>query len=454
MLKRFISAFVLLSLLLCFSVSADEYHGYKVFSDPEGNIYLMAPKQFTLVRKAPSVPLQIRPKNGLLKVYDVDGVWKVQVLTEAEWAKLKLTEGNSQLRDLQFADLDGDGMLDAFLVLRNQLTPYIKLENLTGEATLFAAQGYSMAEALATYRLVDEDGDGIAEVVSDLERFDGGSGTIGRSAFKTPGQLVVGMTAGEYRTDESGAATYQVSLNLPAGIAGVQPQLGFSYNSMAGDGYMGTGWSISGTSVISRCPKNLSSDNLQGNIAFSQADRLCLNGQRLISGTGSSDIGVSDATYWSAVTYHTELESFVKVKPHGTTTQGPKAYTVETKSGEIHYYGDVSQVLGSDDRSVSMALSLLNTSGASESSADAVFELNGQTTPRMWALKAIRDVKGNYILFKYAEDQVKGEHYLTEVQYTGRPGQAPFAKVVFTYRDNKKNASVIRPGILSVSPKY
>lgn len=71
MLKRFISAFVLLSLLLCFSVSADEYHGYKVFSDPEGNIYLMAPKQFTLVRKAPSVPLQIRPKNGLLRVYDV-----------------------------------------------------------------------------------------------------------------------------------------------------------------------------------------------------------------------------------------------------------------------------------------------------------------------------------------------------------------------------------------------
>ena len=438
MLKRFISVVALLLSILCCSVSADEYNGYKVFSDPEGNIYLMAPKQFTLVRKAPSVPLQVRPKNGLLKVFDVDGVWMMQALSEAEWAQLKLTEGNSQIRDLQFADLDGDGMLDAFLVLRNQLTPYIKLENLTGEATLFAAQGYSMAEALATYSLVDENGDGIADIVSDLERFDGGNGVIGRAAFKVPGQLGVGMTAGEYRTDESGAATYQVSMNLPAGIAGVQPQFGFSYSSAAGDGYMGTGWSISGTSVISRCPKNIAADNLQSNIAFSQNDRLCLNGQRLISGTGSSDIGISDINYWSSASYHTELESFVKVTPHGSTAQGPKAYTVETKSGEIHYYGDVSQVSGNDGRNASMALSLLNASGGSESSADALFELNGLTTPRMWALKAIRDVKGNYILFKYAEDQQKGEHYLTEVQYTGRPGQAPFARVVFTYRDNKK----------------
>jgi len=446
MIKRLLFAVLLLLMLFCCPGHTKDYRGYQVFSDRQGDLYLMAPKHFMQLRKAPSIPLSVRPKNGLLKVFEEDGVWKIQVLTEAEWTLLELTEGNSQLRDLQFADLDGDGIADAFLVLRNQFTPYIILENLTGDVTLSAAQGDSMAEAMATYRLVDENGDGIAEIVSDIERFDGGSGTIGRSAFKTPGQLVVGMTTGEYRTDESGAATYQIALNIPAGIAGVQPELGFSYSSAAGDGYMGSGWSISGASAISRCPKNIASDNLQGNISFSQSDRLCLNGQRLVSGTGSSDIGVSDASYWSAVSYHTELESFVKVKPHGTTTQGPKAYTVETKSGEIHYYGDVSYVSGSDERNISMALGLLNTSGASESSADALFELNGLTTPRVWALKAIRDVKGNYILFRYAEDQLKGEHYLTEVQYTGRPSQAPFARVVFTYRDNKKKRTGYQAG--------
>ena len=61
----------------------------------------------------------------------------------------------------------------------------------------------------------------------------------------------VGQTNGSFRVDESGSGTYSIPLNIPAGIAGVQPQLGFSYSSNSGDGLMGRGWSLSGASAIS-----------------------------------------------------------------------------------------------------------------------------------------------------------------------------------------------------------
>ena len=66
----------------------------------------------------------------------------------------------------------------------------------------------------------------------------------------------VGLTAGEFRVDESGAATYQLPLNLPQGTAGVVPQLGLSYSSSnTSEGPLGVGWSLSGLSSITRCPQ-------------------------------------------------------------------------------------------------------------------------------------------------------------------------------------------------------
>ncbi|WP_372627984.1 toxin TcdB middle/N-terminal domain-containing protein, partial [Arsukibacterium sp.] len=254
---------------------------------------------------------------------------------------------------------------------------------------------------------------------------------------------IVGLSAGEFRVDESGGATYQLPLSLPAGIAGVQPQLAFSYNSNAGDGYMGTGWSFAGTSAITRCPKNIAIDGVQGNVAFANSDRLCLGGQRLLAGSNT------DAGYWSAGTYYPEIDDFSIIRSHGSATQGALGYTVETKSGEIHYYGEVSAVSGNDGMAKPLAATFKTADGATQTGSDAFFNTQaGENIARMWALKAIRDVKGNYIVFKYAEDLTKGEHYLTEVHYTGRVnGNAPFAKVVLEYSENPKKAQGWQAGV-------
>ncbi|PIR10583.1 MAG: hypothetical protein COV52_08325, partial [Gammaproteobacteria bacterium CG11_big_fil_rev_8_21_14_0_20_46_22] len=251
------------------------------------------------------------------------------------------------------------------------------------------------------------------------------------------------LSGGEFRVDESGSATYSMPLSLPAGIAGVKPELAFSYSSNSGDGYMGAGWGFAGASAISRCPKNLAVDTVQGNVSFSASDRLCLNGQRLVRNGSSNDKAVTDAIYWSLSSqFHTELDSFNLIRQHGAAGQGPRALTVETRSGEIHYYGALTAVTGNDSTGRSLALIAKSYGNVPENGEDAFFDTSaGSNIARLWALKAIKDVKGNYILFKYAEDQVLGEHYLTEVHYTGRAnGAAPFAKVVLNYVDNTKIA--------------
>lgn len=257
--------------------------------------------------------------------------------------------------------------------------------------------------------------------------------------FKSFAGTYVGQTNGSFRVDESGSATYNIPLNIPIGIAGVQPKLSFSYSSNSSDGLMGRGWNFSGASVISRCPKNMTQDNEQGNVSNSVNDRLCLNGQRLVTWGNSHDINLSNNSYWAADKYHMEIDNFSIVTPHGNTSQGPAAYTVETKSGEIHYYGLASSVNASDSMGQPMAIGLKIYGGGSENSSDAFINAGSANLAKTWALKAIKDVKGNYIVFRYFEDAVKGEHYLKEIHYTGRTdGKSPFARVVLNYIDNPK----------------
>ncbi|MGP9802960.1 FG-GAP-like repeat-containing protein [Rheinheimera sp. NSM] len=399
-------------ILTGFAVKADS-GGYKVYTDYAGNIYLEAPKKFILIHGEVSVPLALTPVNGYLALTQGSNGWVINQLTEAQWRALQLSEGHSAVKQIEFADFDGDGANELRLRFHEANQPLLTLSNLDGEVSVSAVGG-------------------------------GAYDPIEPPAGSIVAGSMVGLTAGEFRVDESGAATYQIPLSLPAGIAGVQPQLAFSYNSSGGDGYMGAGWNISGASAISRCPKNIATDNVQGNVSFTASDRLCLDGQRLITNSRENDIGVADTTYWNNSTVlHTEIDSFNTVRRHGSSAQGPLALTVETKSGEIHYYGDVSAVSGNDTMGNALAISLRNASGGAETGADAFFDTaSGSGKARLWALKAIKDTKGNYIVYKYQKDLNKGEHYLSEVHYTGRvAGTAPFARVQLNYAANPKRAS-------------
>ncbi|MGC3977577.1 MAG: SpvB/TcaC N-terminal domain-containing protein [Paludibacteraceae bacterium] len=82
----------------------------------------------------------------------------------------------------------------------------------------------------------------------------------------------------------SGAKLYNVPIDVPSGNQGFQPNLSLSYNSQAGNGIMGMGWSISGLSSIERVNKNYYFDGKTDAIksAFSIEDALELDGNRLV----------------------------------------------------------------------------------------------------------------------------------------------------------------------------
>jgi hypothetical protein len=96
-------------------------------------------------------------------------------------------------------------------------------------------------------------------------------------------QTAAGHLPGEFSVDATGGATYMIPLEVPPGAAGVQPDLALLYNSRAGNGQLGVGWSVTGLSAITRCPAIRDAYGVTdtGGVTLSSSDRFCLDGQQL-----------------------------------------------------------------------------------------------------------------------------------------------------------------------------
>ncbi|MBK8254385.1 MAG: hypothetical protein IPK82_17165 [Polyangiaceae bacterium] len=92
----------------------------------------------------------------------------------------------------------------------------------------------------------------------------------------------VGYLPGQAGVSSDGAATYTIPLDVPAGVAGMEPHLAINYSSKGDNGLLGLGFSLSGSSQIERCHKNLRLDGQVDGVAFSPDDALCYNGKRLV----------------------------------------------------------------------------------------------------------------------------------------------------------------------------
>ncbi len=222
---------------------------------------------------------------------------------------------------------------------------------------------------------------------------------------------VVGTTSGSLGVSPNGAATYSIPIAVPIGTTGVQPKIALQYNSRAGNGLLGMGWSVLGQSTITRCGTDNYFDNpnretLPGigvdPVDYDDNDKFCMNGQRIVSINGTYG---ADGTE-----YRTAFEEFSKIVSSGNIGGSPASFTVYKKSGEIFTYG---------------------------TSTDSRIIGQNQTKIRTWALKRIADVKGNYIEFSYHNDQATGEFYLTRIDYTGNdtvsPALSPFNHIEFVY---------------------
>ncbi|MFD2452201.1 SpvB/TcaC N-terminal domain-containing protein [Ideonella paludis] len=194
----------------------------------------------------------------------------------------------------------------------------------------------------------------------------------------------------QFAVTESGQATVNIPIQVPRGIAGMEPHLALNYSSGAGNGLLGLGWTLSGISAITRCPKSIQHDQVRGVIRFNTGDRYCLDGQRLLI----VNKGNTDAEYHSAgAEYRTFPDSFSRITAVGTTNGSPTYFKVETKAGLTMEFGDVSA-----------------TAPANSARIEALFEdaTFGSATNR-WMLSTITDRFSNSIRFVYCKGRVSAD---------------------------------------------
>ncbi len=151
----------------------------------------------------------------------------------------------------------------------------------------------------------------------------------------------VGETAGQLSVSLSGAATYNIPIEVPPGLNGVVPQLSLNYSSQSGNGVAGYGWNIGGLSAITRIPSTKFHDGTDDPVDFDALDRFALDGQRLIVKAGTTGVYGANNTV-----YETENFSNVKITSFGVhpggANYGPAWFKVEYPDGSVAEYGNGS----------------------------------------------------------------------------------------------------------------
>ena len=207
----------------------------------------------------------------------------------------------------------------------------------------------------------------------------------------------VGSLAGQLSV-EQGVASYSLPISVPPGVAGVSPELAFSYSSLNGGGVMGPGWTLDGLSTIARCGRTLEQDGSKVSIEWQQGDRYCLDGQRLILVAGTYGADGSE--------YRTETDSIARIRAHGQAGQGPAWFSVQTKAGQTLEYGNT---------------------------ADSRIEAHGRAEALAWAQNRITDAVGNFMDYVYQEETAHTEYRIASIAYTGNGAIAPTNEVRFSY---------------------
>ena len=191
------------------------------------------------------------------------------------------------------------------------------------------------------------------------------------------GDDTIGTLEGNFNVNKSGAATYSIPIMAPAGTAGVAPEISLNYSSQAGNGIAGKGWSIGGGSAIFRCRQTLQIDGKVKPISWSDADRFCFNGQRLL---------VNDGQTYGAVgaTYRTEIDRFIEVTSVGGSLGHPDHFVVIGKDGSQSTFGA--------------------NSGVNHSKLDIGNNPTSDPKVLTWAISEFKDSIGNPIKYTYLND--------------------------------------------------
>lgn len=248
--------------------------------------------------------------------------------------------------------------------------------------------------------------------------------TSAAAAALPPGGIVdsvagFGRTAGSFSVGDDGAARYTVPLWLPDGRGAAEPRLSLSYNSRAGNGLMGVGWSLDGLSSISWCPRTIAQDGYTDGGHVDGADALCLNGTRLIP--------VSPPQLPQRY-YQTEVETFDRITAFGAEDNVPDYFEVRRRDGLILTYGQTA-----DSRVTPF---LLQAGSNREEPAVGRAPGNPRVTTS-WALNQIADRNGNSTTVAYYDTESGAEGLWWSQLRPRRISYAPNRQVEFEYTDSR-----------------
>jgi RHS repeat-associated protein len=203
----------------------------------------------------------------------------------------------------------------------------------------------------------------------------------------TPTLSAASVAQGAFEVDASGQATYKIPLDLPPGIANVQPSLALGYSHRQPNGVLGVGWSLTGQSAITRVKATYAVDGFNGAVSYGPDDRFALDGLRLINVQG--DYGAAGTVY------RTESETWSYVLAGSSPAAGFKVWS---KSGELLAYGTTD---------------------------NSRIRAPGTSNVRVWALAAMTDRNGNRIDLEYTlspdgQGDGDGSYFLRRIAYTVR----------------------------------
>ncbi len=147
------------------------------------------------------------------------------------------------------------------------------------------------------------------------------------------GETVPGVVPGNLSMHQGGAS-YTLPLTAPAGRNGIQPKLALNYFDSKKNGPVGIGWNIRGASSIYRCGATWGHDRFVGGVTFTDKDRFCMDGKRLIQIQNSDGQGVAE--------FKKEIDNYSQIKAHGGTSHNPSYFVVKTKAGRTMTFGGSS----------------------------------------------------------------------------------------------------------------
>jgi hypothetical protein len=198
----------------------------------------------------------------------------------------------------------------------------------------------------------------------------------------------VGYLAGGPEVTPTGELTYTLPLDVPAGVAGMEPHLALTYSSRAGSGPLGRGWSLAGSaSSVTRCPKSMAVQGKRDGVDFDNTDGFCLDGQQLVH------VALDE--------YRTESDSIARIIMNGFPV-APTGFTVFLKNGRIRTY----QALAAAHRVSATVQALTLTS-------DVVLD---------WPLQDESDRSGNVIHHVYKQNPSAVPPYGEETTPTALEG--------------------------------